>query len=157
MALEARVEEVVRECNSQEVANTLWAHATMGRKPGERALGALEARVEEVAREGNSEAVASTSRDIATMRWALGALDARAVVLSTDFGVREDALHVEGAYQNRGISFLDQLGGEAGVTTILGEIQSWRERRDANGDRVCARERERERGRESKSEREREL
>jgi hypothetical protein len=35
---------VARECNSQAVANTLWAYAMMGRKPGERALGALEAR-----------------------------------------------------------------------------------------------------------------
>ena len=87
----------------------------MGRKPGERALRALEARVEEVVREGNSEAVASTS-EIATMRWALGALDTRAVVLSADFGVREGALHVEGSYQNRGISLLDQLGG--GGTSI---------------------------------------
>ena len=42
--LDSKVEEVARECNSQEVANTLWAYATMGRKPGERALGALEAR-----------------------------------------------------------------------------------------------------------------
>ena len=86
-----------------------------GRKPGERALRALEARVEEVVREGNSEAVASTS-EIATMRWALGALDTRAVVLSADFGVREGALHVGGSYQNRGISLLDQLGG--GGTSI---------------------------------------
>ena len=48
--LEARVEEVAREGNSQDVANTLWAYAKMGRKPGERALRALEARVEEVLR-----------------------------------------------------------------------------------------------------------
>ena len=32
------------ECYSQDVANTWWAYATMGRKPGGRALGALEAR-----------------------------------------------------------------------------------------------------------------
>ena len=38
------MEEVARECNSQEVANILWSYATMGRRPGERALGALEAR-----------------------------------------------------------------------------------------------------------------
>ena len=35
---------MARECTSQAVANILWAYATMGRKPGERALGALEAR-----------------------------------------------------------------------------------------------------------------
>ena len=115
-ALEARVEEVAKECNSQNMANTLRAYATMGMTPGERAMGALEERVEEVAREGNSQAVTNTLRAYATMRWALGELDARAVVLSTDFGVREDALHVEGAYQNRGISLLDHLGG--GGTSI---------------------------------------
>ena len=41
--MDARVEAVARECNSQDVANTLWAYATMGRRPGERVLGALEA------------------------------------------------------------------------------------------------------------------
>ena len=59
-ALEARMEEVRRECNPQEVANTLWAYATMGKTPGERALGALgalEARVEEVRRECNPQEV----------------------------------------------------------------------------------------------------
>ena len=44
-ALKARMEEVGRECKPQEVANTLWAYATMGMKPGGRAMGALEARV----------------------------------------------------------------------------------------------------------------
>ena len=96
------MDEVAREGNSQEVANTSWAYATMGRAPGERALRALEARVEEVVRECNSETVTNTSRAYATMRWALAALDARAVVLSTDFGVREDALHVGGGLSEQG-------------------------------------------------------
>ena len=43
-ALEARAGEVAGECNPQEVANMLWAYATMGRRPGEGVLGALEAR-----------------------------------------------------------------------------------------------------------------
>ena len=30
-ALDQKVEEVARECNSQDVANTLWAYATMGK------------------------------------------------------------------------------------------------------------------------------
>ena len=38
------MEGVAKECSSQNVANTLWAYATMGRRPGERVLGALEAR-----------------------------------------------------------------------------------------------------------------
>ena len=32
---------VARECNSQAVANTLWAYARMGRRPVERVLDAL--------------------------------------------------------------------------------------------------------------------
>jgi len=48
-ALEARAGEVAAACNPQNVANILWAYATMGREPGERALGALEARAAEVA------------------------------------------------------------------------------------------------------------
>ena len=53
--LEARMEEVVMQCTSQAMANTLWAYATMGRKPGEQVLGALEARMEEVAKDCNSQ------------------------------------------------------------------------------------------------------
>jgi hypothetical protein len=34
MALEGRAEAISGECNSQDVANTLWALATMGTKPG---------------------------------------------------------------------------------------------------------------------------
>jgi hypothetical protein len=33
--LEGRAEAISGEFNSQAVANTLWAYATMGRKPGE--------------------------------------------------------------------------------------------------------------------------
>jgi len=40
--LEGRVGEVVREYNAQEVANTLWAYATMGREPGGRVMMLLE-------------------------------------------------------------------------------------------------------------------
>ena len=103
-AVDARAKEGARECKPQNVANILWAYATMGSKPGERALREVEGWAEEVAREGNSEAVR-------VMRRALGALDTKAAVLSAGFGVREGALHVGGSYQNRGISLLDQLGG----------------------------------------------
>jgi hypothetical protein len=40
--LEGRVGEVVREYNAQDVANTLWAYATLGREPGGRLGGLLE-------------------------------------------------------------------------------------------------------------------
>ena len=59
--------KLAKECTSQAVANTLWAYATMGRRPGEQVLGALEARVEEVANVFNSQDVANTLWAYATM------------------------------------------------------------------------------------------
>ena len=44
LALERRAEAILGEFNSQDVPNTLWAFATMGRKPGERMMGQLEGR-----------------------------------------------------------------------------------------------------------------
>ena len=96
----------------------MWAYATMGMAPVELALWALEAGMEEVARESNSEDVANTSWTYATMR----ALDARAVVLTTDVGVREDTLYVGGKYQNKGISLLDRVCG--GGTSIPNHADS---------------------------------
>jgi hypothetical protein len=71
------------------VANTLWAYATMGRRPGERALGALEARVEEVARESSSQELSIILWAYATMgripgEWALGAMQARAIDIGAE-------------------------------------------------------------------------
>jgi hypothetical protein len=40
--LERRAEATGGDFNSQNVANTLWTYATMGRKPGERLMGLLE-------------------------------------------------------------------------------------------------------------------
>jgi hypothetical protein len=48
------------EFNSQEVANTLWAFATIGTKPGERLVGQLERRAEAISGEFNSQEVANT-------------------------------------------------------------------------------------------------
>ena len=45
-AIEQRAEAISGEFNSQAVANTLWAYATMGRKPGERLMGLLEGRTD---------------------------------------------------------------------------------------------------------------
>ena len=94
--LDARVEEVARECNSQGVANTLWAYATMGRRPGERVLGALDARVEAVARECNSQDVANTLWAYATMgrrpgERVLGALEARVEEVARECNSQEVA------------------------------------------------------------------
>jgi hypothetical protein len=58
--LEGRAEAISGEFNSQAVANTLWAFATMGRKPGERLMGKLEGRAEAISGEFNMQHVANT-------------------------------------------------------------------------------------------------
>jgi hypothetical protein len=55
--LGGRAEAISGEFNSQDVANTLWAFATMGRKPGERMMGQLEGRAEARSGEFNSQDV----------------------------------------------------------------------------------------------------
>ena len=51
--LERRVETISGEFNSPEVASTLWAFATMGRKPGDRLMELLERRTEVIGGEFN--------------------------------------------------------------------------------------------------------
>jgi hypothetical protein len=46
--LEGRAEEISAEFNSQHLANTLWAFATMGTKPGQRLMGQLEGRAKAI-------------------------------------------------------------------------------------------------------------
>jgi hypothetical protein len=52
--LERRVELMSGKFNWQEVANKMWAFATMGTKPGERMTGQLERRTEAISGEFNS-------------------------------------------------------------------------------------------------------
>ncbi len=58
--LERRAEAISGEFNSQEVANTLWALATMGTTPGDRLMGQLKRRAEAISGEFNSQDVANT-------------------------------------------------------------------------------------------------
>ena len=58
--LERRAEAVAGKFNSQNVANMLWAFATMGTKPGERMMGQLERRAEAISGEFNWQAVVNT-------------------------------------------------------------------------------------------------
>jgi hypothetical protein len=58
--LERRAEAISGEFNSQDIANTLWAFATTGTKPGERLMGQLERRAEAISGEFNSQEVANT-------------------------------------------------------------------------------------------------
>ena len=65
--LEERAEVISGEFNSQHVANTLWAYATMRARPGERIMRQLERRVEAISGEFNSQAVANTLWAFATI------------------------------------------------------------------------------------------
>jgi hypothetical protein len=65
--LEGWSETISDECNLQEVANMLWAYATMGRKPGDRVMGLLDGRAEAISGEFNSQDVANTLWGYATM------------------------------------------------------------------------------------------
>ncbi len=58
--LEGRAEAVAGTMNAQDVANTLWAYATMGREPGAGMMSALEGRAEALAGTFNAQNLANT-------------------------------------------------------------------------------------------------
>jgi len=58
---------------AQDVANTLWAYATMGREPGAGLMRKLEGRAEALAGTFNAQDVANTLWAYATMGWEPGA------------------------------------------------------------------------------------
>ena len=57
LALEGRAEAISGEFSSQQVSNTMWGYATMGKTPGERGMRQLERRVEAISGEFNSQEV----------------------------------------------------------------------------------------------------
>ncbi len=60
LALKRRAEAISGEFNSQDIANTLWAFATMGTKPGDNMMGQLERRAEGISGEFKPQEVANT-------------------------------------------------------------------------------------------------
>jgi hypothetical protein len=60
--LEVRAEALARTFKEQDVANMLWAYATMGRVPGAGVMKELEGRVDAVAGTFNAQDVANTLR-----------------------------------------------------------------------------------------------
>jgi hypothetical protein len=62
-ALELQAEAVAGTLQAQDVANTLWAYATMGREPGARLRCSLEERIQMVSTD-------LWSQDIINIRWA---------------------------------------------------------------------------------------
>jgi hypothetical protein len=67
--LEGRAEALAGTFNAQEVANTLWAYATMGREPGAWVMRGLEGRAEALAGTMNAQDVSTTLWAYATMGW----------------------------------------------------------------------------------------
>jgi len=59
-ALEGRAEALACSFKSQDVANTLWAYATMGREPGAGLMRELEGRAEALAGTFTAQNVANT-------------------------------------------------------------------------------------------------
>jgi hypothetical protein len=67
MGLEGRAEALAGTFNAQNVANTLWAYATMGREPGAGVMRGLEGRAEALADTFKAQDVANTLWAYATM------------------------------------------------------------------------------------------
>ena len=65
--LEGRAEAVAGTFKAQEVANTLWAYATLGRAPGAGIRRKLEERILQLVKD-------FTSKDLADTQWAYGQL-----------------------------------------------------------------------------------
>ena len=55
--LEGRADALAGTFNAQEVANTLWAYATMGREPGAAVMRVLDGRAEALAGTFNAQEV----------------------------------------------------------------------------------------------------
>jgi hypothetical protein len=83
-ALERRAEAVAGTFEAQNVANTLWAYATMGREPGAGLMRALEGRAEAVAGTFEAQVVANTLWAYATMGREPGAGMMRALELQVE-------------------------------------------------------------------------
>jgi hypothetical protein len=60
LELEGRAEALAGTFNAQDVANTLWAYATMGREPSAGMMRVLEERVEALAGKFKAQNVANT-------------------------------------------------------------------------------------------------
>ena len=94
--LEGRAEAVAGPFKAQEVANTLWAYARMGREPGAGAMRELEGRAEALAGTFIAKNVANTLWAYATMGQEPGAglmsgLEGRAEALAGTFNAQDMA------------------------------------------------------------------
>ena len=88
---------------AQDVANTLWAYATMGREPGAGMMRVLEGRAEALAGTFKAQEVANTLWAYATMGRAPGAgmmreLEGRAEALAGTFNAQDGATLLKRRY-----------------------------------------------------------
>ena len=60
MLFRSRAEAVAGTMNAQEVANTLWAYATMGREPGAGLRFSVEERILQLSTDFESQGIADT-------------------------------------------------------------------------------------------------
>jgi hypothetical protein len=128
--LERRAEAISGEFNSQNVANTLWAFARMGRKPGERMMGQLEQRAEAISGEFNSQEIASTLWAFATMgrkprERTMELLEGRVEAISGEFNSQEIA-NTLWAYATMGLKMREQIQGtlQQRAEDIAGDFSS---------------------------------
>jgi len=94
--LEMRAEKVAGTFKAQDVANTLWAYATMRREPGAGLMRELEGRAEALAGTFKAQNVSNTLWAYATMGRAPGAglmreLEGRAEALACTFNAQDVA------------------------------------------------------------------
>jgi hypothetical protein len=128
--LERRVEAISGEFNSQAVANTLWAYATIGTKPGERMMRQLERRSEVISGEFSSQHVANTLWAYATIGTRpgdrmMGQLERRSEAISGEFN-SQDVANTLWAYATIGTRPGERMMGqlERRVEAISGEFSS---------------------------------
>jgi hypothetical protein len=128
--LERRAEAISRQFNSQDIANTLWAYATMRTKPGERMMGQLERRAEAISGEFNSQGIANTLWAFATMgtkpgERMMGQLERRVEAISGEFN-SQNVANTLWAFATMGTKPGERMMGqlERRMEAIAGEFNS---------------------------------
>jgi hypothetical protein len=126
----SRAEAISGEFNSQAIANTMWAFATFGMKPGERLMGQLERRAEAISGQFNSQNIANTMWAFATIgikpgERLMGQLERRAEAISGQFN-SQDVANTMWAFATIGMKPGERLMGqlERRAEAISGEFNS---------------------------------
>ena len=124
-ALEARALEVQGDFNPQNIANTLWAFATLGKQPDDRLVVGLTARAVEMQGDFNPQEIANTLWAFSTLGRQpndelVAQLMARAVEVQGDFNP-QDIANTLWALATLGRQPSDEL--VTGLTARVAEVQ----------------------------------